>query len=63
MKKSGYVLIDGIKISVKMKQVCDAQWRQRRAESQRKLWKDPEYRKRMLAKREPKNVKSAILAP
>lgn len=65
MSRKGIIISEEqrAKISIKMKQVCDVQWRQRRAESQRQLWKDPEYRKRMLAKREPRKVKSDIPAP
>lgn len=47
------------KISVKMKQVCDAAWRKRRAESQRKLWSDPEYKAMMLAKQKAQRVQSS----
>lgn len=47
------------KISVKMKQVCDDEWRRRRAESQRKLWADPQYKARLLAKRGPRKVQSS----
>jgi group I intron endonuclease len=46
------------KISIKMKQVCDTEWRKRRAESQRKLWADPEYRAKMLAKMAEKRLQS-----
>lgn len=47
------------KISIKMKQVCDEAWRKRRAESQRKLWSDPEYRAMMLAKLKHKALQSS----
>lgn len=47
------------KISVKMKQVCDDAWRKRRAESQRKLWADPEYREMIIAKRWGKRLQSS----
>ena len=47
------------KISVKMKQVCDDAWRKRRAESQRKLWADPEYREMIIAKRLGKRLQSS----
>ena len=50
-------------ISVKMKQVCDAEWRRRRAETQRRLWADPEYRAMMLAKRMDRALKSSKPAP
>lgn len=47
-----------MKISGKMKQVCDEAWRKRRSESQRRLWADPEYKAMMLAKRGRKRVQS-----
>ena len=46
-------------ISVKMKQVCDAAWRKRRAEAQRKLWADHEYRAHMLARRRARTIQSS----
>ena len=46
-------------ISATMKKVCNAQWRKRRAESQRRLWADPEYRAMMLAKRKARKVQSS----
>lgn len=46
-------------ISIKMKQVCDAAWRKRRAKSQRKLWADPTYRAMMLAKRKSRRIQSS----
>lgn len=46
------------KISVSMKKACTPEWRKRRAESQRALWANPEYRAMMLAKKKEKALQS-----
>ena len=46
------------RISEGMKRACDEEWRKRRAETQRRLWADPDFKARVLAKRGPRKLHS-----